>query len=78
MKIYETVFLFLGLNPGFFMELYKKMLYVDNPHLCLRPKKYCKTFDPNWNKSVICFENSKISGDTVSKMLPKVKSLNRE
>ena len=41
-------------------------------------KKYCKKFDPNSNKSVIYFENAKISEDTVAKMLPKVKSLNHE
>ena len=41
------------------------------------PKKYCKKFDPNSNKSVIYFENSKISEDTVAKMLPKVKSYHK-
>ena len=66
-------FLFSGLNPGVYSQLYLARLKKDNPYMVCRPKKDGKTFNPNRNDCIEFYENSKVGVTTVAQMLPKVK-----
>ena len=66
----------VGLNPGYFMELYKRLLCPRQEKLWQKPKKICKTFSlekkDESQESPCFFENGNIGKNYVKFMLERL------